>query len=462
MDEAEGATTVKFTQYYLECLSQASYLIGDETTGRAVVVDPRRDVEEYLADAADEGLTIDYVIETHLHADFLSGHLELAKATGATVIYGESADVHFSHRKVRDGERVGLGEVVLEFRATPGHTPESISIVFWEKGDAAPYGVLTGDTLFIGDVGRPDLVSSQGRTAAEMAEQLYESLRTKLLTLPDDTRVYPAHGAGSACGKNLSTETFSTIGEQRRTNYALRARTADEFVHAVTEGQSRPPDYFAHVAALNREPHLLLDEHKVQPRSLDDVLDHQAKGAIVLDVRSSEAFARAHLRGSLNVGLEGRFAEYAADVVDTEDNIVLVCEPGSEQVARVRLSRVGLDSVIGVLDQPTVAFAERPDVVEISSRITAWQLADAMTSVADLVVLDVRSRTERAGGAIEPSVHIPISELAARIGELTPTRPLVAYCAGGYRSSIAASLLRSRGFADVSDLICGYQAWAAT
>jgi hydroxyacylglutathione hydrolase len=453
---------MKFVQYYLECLSQASYLIGDETTHSAVVVDPRRDVQEYLDDAANEGLTIDFVIETHLHADFLSGHLELARATGATVIYGAGADVHFPHRPVVDGERIALGEVVLEFRATPGHTPESISIVVWEKGDAAPYGVLTGDTLFIGDVGRPDLVSSQGRTAVEMAGQLYESLHAKLLTLPDDTRVYPAHGAGSACGKNLSSETFSTIGEQRRTNYALRATSADEFVRAVTEGQSRPPDYFAHVAALNRESHALLDDHEVGLLSVDGVLAHQAKGAVVLDVRSPESFARGYLRGSLNVGLEGRFAEYAADVIDTDDDIVVVCQPGSEQLARVRLSRVGLDSVIGVLDQPQTAFAERPDLVEIGSRITAWQLSDAMASVPDLVVLDVRSPSERALGAVEPSVYIPISELAARIGELTPTRPVVAYCGGGYRSSIAASLLRARGFTDVSDLIGGYQAWAAT
>ena len=453
---------MRFVQYYLECLSQASYLIGDETSGIAAVVDPRRDVQEYLDDAAAAGLRVEYVIETHLHADFLSGHLELAAATGATVVYGAGADVRFAHRRVSDGERIELGRVVLEFRATPGHTPESISVVVWDGADAdAPYGVLTGDTLFIGDVGRPDLASSRGQRAEEMAHQLYDSLHAKLLTLPDDTRVYPAHGAGSACGKNLSTETTSTIGEQRRTNYALRASTVGEFIAAVTDGQSPPAEYFARVAELNREPHQLLREHEVARLSLDEVLNRQADGVTVLDVRSPEAFARGHLRGSLNVGLDGRFAEYAADVIDTDDDIVLVCQPGTAQQARVRLSRVGLDSVLGALDRPASAFSQRPDVVTVARRVTAHQLGDAMSGVAGLVVLDVRSPAERAAGAIEPSLHIPIAGLRGRLDELDPQRPLVAYCAGGYRSSIAASVMRASNFGDVSDLIGGYQAWSA-
>jgi hydroxyacylglutathione hydrolase len=457
---------MRFTQYYLECLSQASYLIADEATGVAAVVDPRRDVQEYLDDAAAAGLRIDYVIETHLHADFLSGHLELAEATGATIIYGAGAEVHFAHREVADGERIVLGQVVLEFRATPGHTPESISVVVWDEvgSDApygVPYGVLTGDTLFIGDVGRPDLSSSGGKTAAEMARQLHRSLHAKLLTLPDATRVYPAHGAGSACGKNLSTETTSTIGEQRRTNYALRTSSLEEFVAAVTEGQSPPPDYFEGVAELNREPHQLLHEHEVPRLSLDEVLKHQADGAVVLDVRSPEAFARGHLLRSLNVGLEGRFAEYAADVIDRDTDIVIVCQPGSEGQARVRLSRVGLDSLLGALDHTAAAFSQQPDRVAAGSRVTARQLAEAMNTVAGLVVLDVRSPAERASGAIAPSLHIPIAQLRGRLSELDPRGPVVAYCAGGYRSSMAASLLRAAGFADVSDLIGGYQAWSA-
>ena len=264
---------MKFVQYYLDCLSQASYLIGDETSGQAAVVDPRRDVQEYLDDAAASGLSIGYVIETHVHADFLSGHLELAAATGAPIIYGEAADLHFPHRKVADGERITLGRVSLEFRATPGHTPESICIVVWEApGADAPYGVLTGDTLFIGDVGRPDLLSAQGRSAEDMARQLYRSLHTSLLTLPDATRVYPAHGAGSACGKNLSTEKASTIGEQRRSNYALRLGNLADFVAAVTEGQPPQPGYFARVAELNRESHQLADVEEPPLLPLDEVL----------------------------------------------------------------------------------------------------------------------------------------------------------------------------------------------
>src|SRR5512142_125828 len=272
-----------FRQHYLGCLSQASYLIGDETTGRAVVVDPRRDVGEYLDDAGAAGLRVEYVIETHVHADFLSGHLELAAATGATIIYGAAADVGFPHRKVADGERLQLGEVGLEFRATPGHTPESISVVVWETPDAVtPYGVLTGDTLFIGDVGRPDLLAAPGQSPEDMARQLHRSLHTRLLTLPDGTRVYPAHGAGSACGKNLSTATVSTIGEQRHTNYALRLATPGEFVHAVTEGQPPRPEYFARVSELNREPHRLPPMEQLAGLSLDDVLGYQAGGAVVL------------------------------------------------------------------------------------------------------------------------------------------------------------------------------------
>jgi glyoxylase-like metal-dependent hydrolase (beta-lactamase superfamily II)/rhodanese-related sulfurtransferase len=453
---------VRFVQYYLACLSQASYLIGDETTGRAVVVDPRRDVQQYVDDAAGFDLRIEYVVETHLHADFLSGHLELADATGAIVVYGAAADVHFSHRKVVDGERIELGEVTLEFRATPGHTPESISVVIWAaRDDATPYGVLTGDTLFIGDVGRPDLAASRGRTPEEMARQLYHSLHTRLLTLPDETRVYPAHGAGSACGKNLSTETESTIGAQRRSNYALQLGTAEKFVEAVTEGQPPRPSYFTRVAELNGEVHPLLHDELLVQLSLDEVLDHQHRGAVVLDVRSPEAFARGHLRGSINVGLEGRFAEYAGDVVDPGEEIVLVCDSGRADEARVRLSRVGLDSIGGALDRPRAAFSQRPDVAATASRLTARQLAIAMHEVADLVVLDVREVGERAAGCIGGSTHIPIAQLRDRTGEFDPERPVVAYCAGGYRSSIAASLLRSQGLADVSDLIGGYQAWVA-
>ena len=277
------------TQHYLACLSHASYLIGDETSGRAVVVDPRRDIGIYLEEAAGRGLRIERVIETHIHADFLSGHLELAAKTGAVISYGAGANVGFPIEPLHDGRRLSLGEVTLEILATPGHTPESICVVVWEHpGDPVPHGVLTGDTLFVGDVGRPDLLASTGAdlSADALARLLYRSLHGKLLVLPDATRIYPAHGAGSACGKALSTETTTTIGEQRRTNYAVQEVTEDAFVAGVTEGQPARPSYFAFDARANREAHALLDEHAPGVLDLDDVLARLQAGSILLDARS--------------------------------------------------------------------------------------------------------------------------------------------------------------------------------
>lgn len=449
-----------FTQYYLDCLSQASYLIGDEATGRAVVVDPRRDIQEYLADAEAAGLRIELIIETHFHADFLSGHLELAEATGAEIGFGAVAKTDFPIRPLGDGERISLGDVTLEIRATPGHTPESISVVVYERTtDAVPYGVLTGDTLFIGDVGRPDLLSSLGVTADELGQQLYHSLHDKLLSLPDVTRVFPAHGAGSACGKNLSTETQSTIGEQRATNYALAPMTEAEFVAVVTEGQPSAPGYFVFDATLNRKQRELLDETEAPaPLTLDEVLARQAEGAVVLDTREANDFSIGHLRGSLNVGAGGRFAEYAGSVVDHDTPIVLVTDPGGELEARVRLARIGFDSVVGALTEPLAAFLARPDVVETSTRLTAAELEGELGAVT---IVDVRNPGEVKLGMIDGARHLPVAELRKRLDELDPAVPTVVYCAGGYRSILASSLLRSAGFTDVSDLLGGYGAWAA-
>jgi hydroxyacylglutathione hydrolase len=451
-----------FTQYYLDCLSQASYLIGDPTTGRAVVVDPRRDIEEYLKDAEAHDLAIELVIETHFHADFLSGHLELAEATGAEIGYGEVAEAEFPIRRLRDGERISLGEVVLEIRATPGHTPESISVVVYEHvDDETPYGVLTGDTLFIGDVGRPDLLASVGVTAGELGGQLYDSLHTKLLTLPDVTRVFPAHGAGSACGKNLSTETQSTIGEQRRYNYALQPMDRDTFVDVVTEGQPAAPAYFGYNARLNRLERPVLDEDgSVRRLSLDDVLAHRDAGGVVLDAREAADFARGHLRGSLNVGIGGRFAEYVGSVIGPDEDVVLVTYPGTEDEARLRMARIGFDRLVGVLDDPYGAFVARPEEVEGLSQLTTAQLEERLADPAlGVQVVDVRNPGEVALGRIEGSVSIPLAQLRARLDELDLARPVVVHCAGGYRSAIAASLLAAHGAADVSDLLGGYGAW---
>jgi glyoxylase-like metal-dependent hydrolase (beta-lactamase superfamily II)/rhodanese-related sulfurtransferase len=454
---------VFFRQYYLGCLSHASYLIGDETTGRAVVVDPQRDVDGYLEDASAHGLTIERVVETHVHADFVSGHLELADRAGASIWYGEGAETDFPIGHLHDRQRIALGDVELEARATPGHTPESISLVVYEHaGDDAPYGVLTGDTLFIGDVGRPDLLSAAGVTADDLARRLYRSLHEQLLTLPDPTRVFPAHGAGSACGKNLSTDTSSTIGEQRRSNYALAPMSEDEFVAVVTEGQPAAPAYFAFSAHRNRERHPLLGEHDLPaPLGLADVLAARENGAAVLDSRSAVDYAAGHLRGSVNVGVDGRFAEYAGDVIRPDQPVVLVSDPGTELEVRVRLGRIGFDNVLGVLSDAIHVFQAHPDLVERSSRLTVQELVQRMADLTDLVLVDVRNPGEVALGAIPGAIHAPLSTLTRRMGELDPGRPTVVYCAGGYRSSVAASTLRAAGFADVSDLLGGYQAWSA-
>ena len=456
-----------FRQYYLSCLSHASYLIGDTASGTAVVVDPQRDVSHYLADAAEHGLRIIKVIETHFHADFLSGHLELARETGASIVYGAAARgrTEFPIEVLGDGSVIHLGDptegVSLTVLETPGHTPESICVVVRERADdTVPFGVLTGDTLFIGDVGRPDLLAAVGFTADDLARQLHHSLHHKLLTLPDATRVYPAHGAGSACGKNLSTETVSTIGEQRRSNYALAPMTEAEFVDAVTQGQAAAPLYFLYAATKNRQDREMLDEDAdVILLGLDEVLRAQAAGAVVVDTRDSADFAAAHLRGSINVGLGGRFAEYTGEVVRPGTPIVLVAEPGREREATIRLARIGFDTVLGALVEPLAAFVARPDLVERASRLTARELDSRRNEVRELQLIDVRGPGEAEAGMVPGAVNIQLPQLVHRMADLDPSVPTVVYCAGGYRSSIAASTLRHAGFHDVSDLLGGYGAW---
>ncbi len=452
---------MKFIQYYLDCLSHASYLIADDNTGRAVVVDPQRDVAEYLSDAEKYGYTIELVIETHFHADFLSGHLELAEATGAKIVYSSVAETEFESMGVADGERYSLGDVTLEFLHTPGHTPESLSIVVYEHADdEIPYGVLTGDTLFIGDVGRPDLLASIGYTREELADKLYDSLHHKLMTLPDATRVYPAHGAGSACGKNLSTELWSTIGEQRETNYALRAPDKATFIELVTEGQPPAPGYFVYDAILNRKNRGLLDETALPPvLSYDEMLAAVERGAVLVDGRSPEEFAQGHLRGAINIGLDGRYAEFAGSVLPADVDIVLFTEPGDELEAKNRLARIGFDRVIGHLDRPFEVMMAHPDRVQVASRLTVKAFDQRAAELPDLQIVDVRNPGEVALGAIPGAIAIPVGQLPDRLTELDPTRPTVVYCAGGYRSSVAASLLRRSGFTDVSDILGGYGAW---
>ncbi len=452
-----------FRQYYLACLSHASYLIGDETTGRAVVVDPQRDIAQYLVDAKELGLSIERVIETHFHADFLSGHLELAEATNAVISFGSVAQPKFPTAPLEDGHKINLGEVVLEIRATPGHTPESISIVVWEHAnDAVPYGVLTGDTLFIGDVGRPDLLTSVGVTAEELARKLYNSLHEKLLTLPDETRVFPAHGAGSACGKALANETESTIGVQRRTNYALAPMSEDDFVEAVTQGQSVAPLYFAFSANRNKELRPLLNETD-PPRTmtLDEVLENQNSGVVVLDSRDAAEFHVGHLRKSINISLGGRFAEYAGQVINSDQQIILVGAPDTELGAKVRLARIGFDNVIGFLPNILAALHNHPELATRSSRLTGTAAHDHIKSSTQLQLVDVRNPAETELGVLVGAHILPLSRLGESLNELDPLVPTLVYCASGARSAIAASALEAASFTDVSDIIGGYDAAVA-
>ena len=448
-----------FTQYYLDCLSQASYLVADEGTRQAVVVDPRRDVAEYLDDAAAQGLTIVGIVNTHFHADFVSGHLELAERTGAWIGYGDAASPEFEHRSLSDGERISLGDVTIEIMTTPGHTPESISVlVFEHAGDRTAYGVLTGDALFIGDVGRPDLLASVGTTADELARRLYDSVQRKLMGLDDAVRVFPAHGAGSACGKNLSTERQSTIGEQRRTNYACQPMSEEEFVAVVTEGQPAAPEYFVYNATLNKQQRPTHVGEAVP--ALDDEALRQAlaEGAVVLDTRSTDDYTAAHLVGSVSVPVDGRTAETVGMLLRPEQRIILVAPDGLEQDTATRLARIGYDHVVGYLPDLDAHLAANPETVAHASRLRVDQLDDVL---GDAQLVDVRGPGEVADGAIPGATNIPLPQLVRRLGEIDPNRPVVVSCAGGWRSNVAASYLRYTGYGDVSDLIGGYNAWAA-
>ncbi|MER5478759.1 rhodanese-like domain-containing protein [Streptomyces sp. NPDC002734] len=452
-----------FTQYYLECLSQASYMIADESTGQAVVVDPRRDVSEYLNDAAAHGFTVVGVINTHFHADFVAGHLEMAARTGAWIGYGQRAETEYAIRKLAEGDTVSLGDVTLKIMETPGHTPESISVMVYERAeDDVPYGVLTGDALFIGDVGRPDLLASVGVTADELGAMLHDSVQNKLMGLPDEVRVFPAHGAGSSCGKNLSTERQSTIGEQRATNYACAPMSEQDFVAIVTAGQSTAPGYFAYDADLNRRERELFDpENAPRALSVEEFSALREQGAVVVDARDPQEFAAGHLRGAVNVPADGRFAEQAGTVLPLGAELLVVAPEDREEEIVTRLARIGFDRTSGYLADPDEALAAMGDDVTPASRLTAAQLREALEGDNPPVVVDVRNCGERGEtGFIEGALHIALGELPHRLDEIPRDKPLVLHCAGGHRSSIAASLLRHQGFDDVSDVLGGWAAWA--
>jgi hydroxyacylglutathione hydrolase len=453
-------------QYYLACLSQASYLIGDESTRTAVIVDPRRDVELYLQEAAKRGLTIRHVFLTHFHADFVSGHLELVERTGCTLHLGAKARAEYPFEPAHDGDRLTLGRVTIEVLETPGHTPESISLAIHDLDSPTPgpAALLTGDALFIGDVGRPDLLVSKGLTAEQLAGMLYDTLREKILPLPDATLIYPAHGAGSACGKSLSKETFATLGQQRRANWALQSMPRADFVRELTSANTLPPAYFHWDAEYNRLERPTLDEvlaSGLEELGLDDVLERQAAGAIVLDVRDPDDYAAGHLTGSINVGLDGRFASWVGTVVPRDAELIVLAPPGREQEALTRLARIGFDSVAGCLRGGPTALATRPDRVSAHRRIAAADLARELAGSAPPLVVDVRAAGEWQAGHLERAMHVSLDTLEAQLAGIPRGRPVVVQCQGGYRSSIAASLLERHGRPVSGDLIGGYAAWTA-
>ena len=458
-------------QYYLACLSHASYMIADEKTKTAAVVDPQRDIDQYLADAKAGGYTIKHVFLTHFHADFVAGHIELRDKAGATIHLGRRAEAEFSCVKVKDGDAIEFGDVRLEIMETPGHTPEGISILVYDLATSAkePLAVLTGDTLFIGDVGRPDLLASIGVTADELADMLYDSITNKLVKLPDATLVYPAHGAGSMCGKSLSKETVSTIGEQKKFNYALQPMSREEFKKIVTADQPEAPDYFVHDATLNRKERASLGdamEKTLQPLLLDEALALGKSGAQLLDVRDGIDFEGGHLRGTLNIALSGKYATWAGSMLSHDKPIVVIAEEGGEEEAVMRLGRIGFDNVAGYLAGGMNALASRDDLVERTERITAPALAEWLAGKrpdagAAPIVVDVRSEAEHAGGHIPGALSIPLTHLDERISEIPSGKPVAVHCEGGYRSAIAASLLQKLGRTHVLDLVGGYKAWAA-
>jgi hydroxyacylglutathione hydrolase len=453
-------------QFYLNCLAHASYLIGDAGSREAAVVDPQRDIDQYLAFADARGLRIAHVFLTHFHADFLAGHLELRDRTGATIYLGAAAKAEYAFTPLGDGDRVEFGAVRLQALETPGHTPESISILVFDRdrSETEPHAVLTGDTLFVGDVGRPDLRVALGWTASTLGGLLYESLRTKLLALPDASLVYPAHGAGSLCGKALSKETVSTIGEQRRVNYALQPMTKAAFVDLVTADQPDAPPYFTYDAVLNSKERPTLDQtlaRELNPMTLDQVIALQQVGAQLLDTRDPSEFAAAHLIGSINIGLGGQYASWAGTVLSRERPIVIIADPGRENESAVRLGRIGFDHVVGFLKDGLRSLESRPDLTGSAERVSAPLAADRLAAGQALAV-DVRAPSEREAAKVAGSIGLPLNHLVERAGELPADRPLLVYCAGGYRSSIAASLLRQLGFTRVSEIAGGMAAWEQT
>jgi len=452
---------VQMERFYLGCLAHASYMVASQ--GVAAVIDPQRDVDCYLEAAARRDVKIAYIIETHVHADFVSGHRELAERTGAHIYLGAGSGAEFLHVAVMDGDEIQFGDCSLQFLHTPGHTLESICILMNDRGTPhGPASVFTGDTLFVGDVGRPDLSSSH--TPQQLAAILYRSIQEKLLTLPDETVIYPAHGAGSLCGRQMSSESFSTIGEQRRSNYALLARSSEEFVHLLTDNLPARPEYFARDVDLNRHGAAPLSAlPTLAALSAPEVLRLQKGGAIVVDTRPAIQFAVAHVPESIHIALTGQYASWAARILKLDAPLIIAGEdPEHVRESQMRLARVGIENVIGYLADGVTGWIRNSFELDYIPQITVLEFAELRDrEPGGIAVLDVREPGEVAGGGIEGSVRIPVGTLSARLGELDREKLLVVHCKGGYRSSIATSILRRAGFRNIANLTGGFEAWKA-
>ena len=453
---------VAIEQFFLGCLAHASYMVSSQ--GFTAVIDPQRDVDIYIETAAQKGLKIEHIIETHLHADFVSGHRELAERTGARIYFGAASGATFAHIPIKDGDFIQFGNCRFDFFETPGHTVESICAVLTDLAEpSTPRAVFTGDTLFVGDVGPPDL--SGDHTPQDLAALLYKSLHEKLLKLDDDTEIFPAHGAGSLCGRQMGSERSSTIGKERRFNYALQARTSNEFISLLTDSLPPRPEYFGRDVELNRQGAGALDQlPSPAPLRAREVLRLQSESVIVLDTRAPMQFAVAHVPRSVHISLSGQYASWAARILGLDKRIILVGEDTDQlRESQLRLARVGIEHVDAYLEGGITAWIDEGYELDYIPQISPQEFAELLASEKDhIAVLDVREPGEVATGSIENSVRIPLGQLIERTGELDPGKLLVVHCKGGYRSSIATSILRRAGFREIANLSGGYDAWLAT
>lgn len=447
-------------QLYTGCISEAAYYI--ESDGVAAIVDPMRDIEDYLQLAAQRGASIRYIFETHFHADFVSGHLDLAAATGATIVYGPGTVTRFPVHVAKDGESFALGKSTIEVLHTPGHTLESSCFLLKDE-TGKPEAIFTGDTLFVGDVGRPDLAQKGNEiTTEDLAGMLYQSLNEKIATLPDHVVVYPAHGAGSSCGKNLGPETYSTIGEQKQSNYALQPQSKEEFIRAVTDGLTPPPQYFPINALINKQGYESLDavlEKGLRPFSVPEFKEKAAGDVVLLDTRNPEIFTQGFVPGSVSIGLDGRFAEWAGTLLSFSKPLLLITEPGKEKETIVRLARVGFELIEGFLDGGFGAWRDAGEKADMIIDVEADELAMDIPFDPNLVIIDVRKEAEYGDGHIREAINIPLANLTdpGSMADLEEKHNIYVHCAGGYRSVIAASLLKREGIHNIRNVSGGWK-----